>query len=253
MLVVFFPISSFACSLDQQFEIDQGQHFTYGVGPQGSMRLRNAVSQYFNYYFHPLVPTQPDEFLAVSGVSAMVDHLTRCLCDEGDGILFPQPLYTGFSNDVPTRARGKLLPASFARDDGSIHLDDVFDAEANTRCLERAYQRAICSGMKVRAVMITNPHNPLGKCYPVETIKAIASFCAKHDLHYLSDEIYAMTVFGMSRVRRPHRLRQYWRWTLATLSDLSWSMCCTLRRRTSVPMASGWECSGVKMLHCERR
>ena len=125
----------------------------------------------------------------------MVDHLTWCLCDEGDGVLFPQPLYTGFSNDVPTRARGKLVPASFARDDGSINLDDVFDPEANLRCLERAYQKATQDGTKVRAVMITNPYNPLGKCYSLETIKAIASFCAKHDLHYLSDEIYAMTVF----------------------------------------------------------
>lgn len=35
----------------------------------------------------------------------------------------------------------------------------------------------------VRVVILTNPHNPLGFCYPKETIVAYMKFCEKWDLH----------------------------------------------------------------------
>lgn len=85
----------------------------------------------------------------------MIDHLTWCVCDPGEGILFPMPLYTGFENDLPTRARGKLVPVSFEREDGSLDLNDVFDPDANLECLERAYDKSEKGGVKIKAVMIT--------------------------------------------------------------------------------------------------
>ncbi|KAK5705782.1 hypothetical protein LTR17_021371 [Elasticomyces elasticus] len=192
------------------FEIDTHNQFTYGHGPQGSPRLRKALATFLKENFHALGEVTAEQFVIASGVSAVIDHLTWCICDEGEGILFPAPLYTGFTNDLPTRSRGKLLPVSFRRDDGTLDLDDIFDATANTRCMERTLAQAKQNGVKVKAVMITNPHNPLGKCYvcvtssryfradqsqPPDTIKAIAAFCEKHSLHYLSDEIYANSVF----------------------------------------------------------
>ncbi|KAK5707476.1 hypothetical protein LTR97_000010 [Elasticomyces elasticus] len=181
--------------IKSHFDIDTHSQFTYGHGPQGSPRLRKALALFFKENFHALGEVTAEQFVVASGVSAVVDHVTWCICDEGEGILFPAPLYTGFTNDLPTRSRGKLLPVSFRRDDGTLDLDDVFDATANTRCMERALVQAKQNGVKVKAVMITNPHNPLGKCYPPDAIKAIAAFCEKHSLHYLSDEIYANSVF----------------------------------------------------------
>ena len=85
----------------------------------------------------------------------MIDHLTWCICDVAEGLLLPQPMYTGFMNDIPTRARGKLIPVPFERDDGSLDLDDVFDAQANLRCLERAYRKSELSGVKIKGVLIS--------------------------------------------------------------------------------------------------
>jgi len=53
---------------------------------------------------------------------------------------------------------------SFARGDGGLELDDVFDAEANTRCLERGLAKARKDGVKVKGVLITKSvaiHIPL--------------------------------------------------------------------------------------------
>lgn len=35
----------------------------------------------------------------------------------------------------------------------------------------------------------------LGRCYPVETIRKLFKFCQRHQIHLISDEIYALSVF----------------------------------------------------------
>ena len=119
------------------------------------MRLRQALSNFFNTRFDPVRPTHHDEFIITAGVSALIDHVAWSICNEGEGLLLPQPLYTGFTNDIPTRARAKLVPVSFVREDDELNLDDVFDAEANAKCFERAYQQSVREGVKIKGVMIT--------------------------------------------------------------------------------------------------
>lgn len=35
-----------------------------------------------------------------------------------------------------------------------------------------------------------------GQCYPPETLKRIMEFCGRTKIHLISDEVYAMSVFG---------------------------------------------------------
>jgi aspartate/methionine/tyrosine aminotransferase len=42
---------------------------------------------------------------------------------------------------------------------------------------------------------VCNPHNPLGRPYPRETLLSYAKFCEERDLHLVSDEIYALSVY----------------------------------------------------------
>lgn len=48
----------------------------------------------------------------------------------------------------------------------------------------------------VRALVFTNPHNPFARCYDKSVVAACAQFCQKHDLHFISDEVYALSTFG---------------------------------------------------------
>ncbi len=70
-------------------------------------------------------------------------------------MLVPQPFYAGYANDFPHRARGRLIPVPFAKEDGFLDLDDVFDELANVRCLEKAYRQCENDGIRVRGVLIT--------------------------------------------------------------------------------------------------
>ncbi len=60
---------------------------------------------------------------------------------------------------------------------------------------EEALLQAQKEGVKIKALLLCNPHNPLGKCYAADTLKALMKFCEKYDLYLISDEIYALSVF----------------------------------------------------------
>jgi aspartate/methionine/tyrosine aminotransferase len=61
--------------------------------------------------------------------------------------------------------------------------------------LEKAYEASEASESKkrARAVILTNPVNPLGKCYSVHVLRKIRQFCSARGMHLISDEVYAMS------------------------------------------------------------
>jgi 1-aminocyclopropane-1-carboxylate synthase len=62
------------------------------------------------------------------------------------------------------------------------------------------------TGITAAAVMLCNPHNPLGFNYPRETIVAYARFCEKHNLHLVVDEVYALSQFENDAVNEKDRV-----------------------------------------------
>ncbi|GAB1319554.1 1-aminocyclopropane-1-carboxylate synthase [Madurella fahalii] len=176
--------------------VDPVRHLTYGLGPKGSPRLRQALASFLNSHFRPREPARYEDMIILSGVTSVIDALAWSICNEGEGIIIPQPFYSGFAVDLPTRARAVVVPALFQSLEGYQGFDDIFDTRMNIKALEVALKGAEQRGITVRAVLLTNPHNPLGRCYPVETLKEIASFCGRHGLHLISDEIYANSFFG---------------------------------------------------------
>lgn len=115
--------------------------------------------------------------------------------------------YTGFDRDLISRGRVKLIP---------VHLspEKAFGPES-LELFEEVYDKVTAQGISVRAVVsnllyhtvsitidiwpldqiVCNPQNPLGRTYPRETLLAYAKFCQNKDLHLVSDEIYALSVY----------------------------------------------------------
>jgi aspartate/methionine/tyrosine aminotransferase len=89
------------------------------------------------------------------GVTSAIDSLAWSLCNEGEGIIVPQPFYMGFALDIPTRARAVIVPASFQTLEDYKGFDDVFDPAMNVKALEEALRGAAQKGIKVRAVLLT--------------------------------------------------------------------------------------------------
>lgn len=160
---------------------------TYGDGPSGSKPLRAALSSFFNSYFHPAKPVEPDQLMVTNGVTTGIEHSAWALANPGEGILLGRPYYRGFLGDVEMRTFVKIVPVTFGNVD-PIGPDCVTN-------YEEALLRSNEAGVKVRAIMLCHPNNPLGRCYSKETIIRLMKMCQMHQIHLISDEIYALSVW----------------------------------------------------------
>ncbi|HEX7371166.1 MAG TPA: aminotransferase class I/II-fold pyridoxal phosphate-dependent enzyme [Rhodanobacteraceae bacterium] len=109
-----------------------------------------------------------------NGVSELIDLALRALLNPGDQVLLPAPDYplwsaaTVLNGGVP---RYYTCPASRG------HLPDPDEIES------------LC-GPRTRAIVLINPNNPTGACYPRALLERIIEIAERRNLLLLSDEIY---------------------------------------------------------------
>ncbi|RMD40257.1 hypothetical protein DV735_g4871, partial [Chaetothyriales sp. CBS 134920] len=161
-------------------------HLTYGHGSQGSNPLREAVSRFVNEHFKPHTPVLSSHICICNGAGSAVDDLCFVLGDPGDGLLIGRPLYTGFFPDVEARAKLKMVLVSFG------DIDPLSPAAIS--CYE-AHLSSPSDETPIRAILIANPHNPLGRPYPREFLEAMLRLCNKYNVHLISDEVYVKSFF----------------------------------------------------------
>ncbi|KAF0636544.1 hypothetical protein FPSE5266_08061 [Fusarium pseudograminearum] len=76
---------------------------------------------------------------------------------------------------------------------------DPFSIEA-VELYEKTLTDAQDQGIRVKVLLLCNPHNPLGRCYTPKVLQAYMRLCQKHNLHLLSDEIYSLSVWKNENV-----------------------------------------------------
>lgn len=174
---------------DHRLDIDLSPFdFSYNEGPWGCKRLREGLAKHFNRRFRAFRQVDEADICITNGTTTTISMLGTALAEPGEGVLMSAPIYQAFPNDFSLQAGVKAVHVPF-RD------VDQFTPEG-VRCYEEALLKARDEGMKVRMVLLCHPHNPLGRCYPPETLVELMRFCDKYSLHLLSDEIYAMSVYG---------------------------------------------------------
>ena len=70
------------------------QHFSYPNGFGGHADCVDALTSFFNAYFHPTCPVLPEHVITSTGAASCVDALLYNICDPGDGILIPAPYWS---------------------------------------------------------------------------------------------------------------------------------------------------------------
>ncbi|KAF4471786.1 1-aminocyclopropane-1-carboxylate synthase [Fusarium albosuccineum] len=161
--------------------------FLYRGSHAGGTRFPEALAVHLNEYLQPHTAIAPDMIQCVGAATAMHDILAWGVADPGDGVLTSRPVYGRFELDFGNKSQVKVVYANTNAE--SSFQDDVIER------FEEALIQSKKAGVNVRMLLIVNPHNPLGRCYPRSTLIKIMQFCQKHRLHLLSDEIYACSVF----------------------------------------------------------
>ncbi|KAF2206062.1 aminotransferase [Delitschia confertaspora ATCC 74209] len=160
---------------------------TYGDGPNGSMHLRAVMAHFITTHFKTAQVVQPEHIMVTAGVSAAVEHLSWAVTNPGEGILLGRPYYRTFLADIGLRTGVGVVPVSFGKVD-----------PCGTQCVtkyEEVMRNSNTTGVPIRALMLCHPHNPLGRCYSKQTLIALMKLCQKYQVHLISDEIYALSVW----------------------------------------------------------
>jgi cystathionine beta-lyase len=122
----------------------------------------------------------PDLIFAIPDVMTGIAEVVQAITPAGGGVVINPPVYAPFFLRLELAGR-RIVQAPLAAADGRYELDL---AE-----LDRALREP-----GVRAYLLCNPHNPLGRVWSREELTAIASLCDHRGVPVLVDEIHAPLV-----------------------------------------------------------
>ncbi|KAN0065318.1 hypothetical protein ACQY0O_001154 [Thecaphora frezii] len=168
---------------------------SYGTSLYGSTRLFAALCHYFNTSsdFQPVTPVLPHHIVTGPGAGPMLDQVFEHLTDAGEGVLCAAPYYNGFDADLATRSRVRCVPVFSPDGDGTEAAS--FEGASALCGFHQAYTASCDNGVEIRAILVCNPHNPVGRCYDRTALIEYGRFAAGRNLHLVFDEIYASSVF----------------------------------------------------------
>lgn len=148
------------------------------------------MAAHINHFLHPSTPIDASNLIFANGVTSLCEMLGFSICAPGDGILMSRPIYQAFQIDFGAKAGVKCVFTAFQGvDQFSPACVDKYEAQL------QASER---EGVKIKALLLCHPHNPLGQSYPRSTLIALMEFCNRHSIHLLVDEIYALSVYATS-------------------------------------------------------
>jgi aspartate/methionine/tyrosine aminotransferase len=132
---------------------------------------------------------QPANLVVSGGCTALLYKLSVLMFEPGDSVLIPSPYYSAFGRDFANLGDVHVLPV--------VPADSPWGSPAalSAADLDRAHAQALAAGRPPRALLISNPHNPLGVIYSATQLRLLLEWTQRRGLHFIVDEIYALSVF----------------------------------------------------------
>ncbi len=115
-------------------------------------------------------------------IGTSIGVVVETVTDEGDGVILQPPVFTDFKPLV-TKMHRKVARNSLELSDGRYVMD-----------LDDLESKAMDPDTKM--MILCNPHNPVGRVWADEELRAVAEICARNDVFVLADEIHADIVLS---------------------------------------------------------
>jgi aspartate/methionine/tyrosine aminotransferase len=142
---------------------------------RGLPELRQAVAAH--YERHQGLEVRADHVCVTSGATEALGAAILATVERGDEVILMTPAYDSYAPMV--RRAGGVVREVPLRPPG-------------WRIEREALEAAV--GSKTRAILFNNPHNPTGRLFGPDELKAVASVARKHDLIVISDEVWEHVV-----------------------------------------------------------
>lgn len=120
-------------------------------------------------------PLNPDHIFTTHGLVNATGLVVDAYTAPGDGVVLMTPVYHAFARTIKAAGR-VVVECPLALVNGRYEMDfAAWDAQMTG---------------KERMLILCSPHNPGGRVWTAEELRAVADFCARHDLVLVSDEIH---------------------------------------------------------------
>ena len=155
--------------------------FGYTVVPNG---LWTSIIQWI--HDHHQWEVKREWLTYIPGIVKGIGMAINVFVKEDEKVIIQPPVYHPFRLTPQGNGR-KVVYNPLKEVDGTYEMD--FE------------QLAEVVDDKCRLLILSNPHNPAGVCWPKETLQRLAHFCFEHHIIVISDEIHAdMALFGNKHI-----------------------------------------------------
>ncbi|KAM5458408.1 hypothetical protein MaudCBS49596_000321 [Microsporum audouinii] len=157
-----------------------------------SRLLLECLARLFNNYFNPCIPVSRSHIAIAPGAAGCLDALLYNICNPGDGVLMPGPQWGDSEIEMNYTYPGVKTVTVNSNTCGTSHHF--------LRALNDAIDSAPC---KIKALILRNMSSSFGECYPQEFLEIALKFCQQRRIHFISDEVYALTSFSCAEISDP--------------------------------------------------
>jgi aspartate/methionine/tyrosine aminotransferase len=131
------------------------------VPNRGNLEFRRALASMMETTWVQ-APVEAEFIGCQAGAGSILDLMAWCLCEPGEAMLTPNPLYSGFLSDFSIR--GGVTTEVIVTSPDRLYIPTKEELEA-------AYQKSAEAGHQPRVLLLCNPNNPTGVIYTKETIE----------------------------------------------------------------------------------
>lgn len=187
---------------------------THYTATAGRLELRTRIAQLHVRQSGQAITA--DNVAVVNGTQNGLFCAAQCLCEAGDEVLVPEPMYLTYEATV--RATGARLVG--------VPVLEGSDFRVNLAAMARLVTP------RTRAIFFATPCNPTGVVMRQDELQGIADIARRHDLWVVADEVYASLCF-----ESPHT-------SIANLPGMA-QRTVTVNSLSKSHAMAGWRCGWV--------
>lgn len=123
----------------------------------------------------------PGEIINTTGIMTAISLSILANTNENDAVMIQTPVYHPFAQVI--KSNNRKLVTNTLMNKGGVYCIDFIDLEK--KIIEN----------DVKMIVISNPHNPVGRVWMYEELGLLVDICKKHNVIIFSDEIHSDVIF----------------------------------------------------------
>lgn len=159
--------------------IKKANHGIYGYSEPLDSYFKALEGWYLRQYD---VKIDTSKIKLTNGVVFSICQLIRSVTKENDAILINEPVYYPFKSSIVANDR---IPIS----SDLVNIDNRYYFDFDD------FEKKIILN-HVKAYILCNPHNPVGRAWSEEELLRIIDICKRHNVFIISDEIHGDFVYN---------------------------------------------------------